>query len=167
MNIFVLDEEPRTCAEYHCDKHVVKMILETAQMMCTVLNELGHNTPYKSTHSKHPCTLWLKQSLANYNWTLRLVKYLNREYQERYNKTIEHKSWGVVRSLPTKILLPDTELTPFAQAMPDEYKNVDPVIAYRTYYINDKKGFATWKNKTPSWWTSTENWYRTDGGKTK
>ena len=70
----------------------------------------------------------------------------------------------MVRSLPTKILLPDTELTPFAQAMPDEYKNVDPVIAYRTYYINDKKDFATWKNKVPDWWVKPSNWYRTDEG---
>ena len=152
MNIFVLDEEPRTCAEYHCDKHIVKMILETAQMMCTVLNERGHNTPYKSTHSKHPCTLWLKKSLANYHWTLKLAENLNREYQERYDRLIDHKSWTVIKSLPTKIALPDAELTPFAQAMPDEYKNVDPVIAYRTYYINDKKDFATWRNKVPAWW---------------
>ena len=152
MNIFVLDEDPRTCAEYHCDKDVVKMILETAQMMCTINNELGNTTPYKSAFSKHPCTLWLKQSLANYHWALQLVKHLNCEYQQRYNKTMEHKSWSVVSSLPTKIALPNIELTPFAQAMPEKYKNENAVIAYRTYYINDKKDFATWKNQTPKWW---------------
>ena len=45
MNIFILDRDPKVCAQYHCDKHVVKMILETAQMICTVLNEVGHETP--------------------------------------------------------------------------------------------------------------------------
>jgi hypothetical protein len=48
--------------------------------------------------------------------------------------------------------------------MPEQYKNVDPVIAYRTYYINDKKDFATWKNKVPDWWVKPSNWYRTDEG---
>ena len=59
MNIFVLHQNPQTAAEMMCDKHVVKMILETAQMMCTVVASYDHDTPYRPTHSKHPCTIWL------------------------------------------------------------------------------------------------------------
>tara|TARA_R100000329_G_C7617441_1_gene219299 strand:+ start:299 stop:772 length:474 start_codon:yes stop_codon:yes gene_type:complete len=154
MNIFVLDLDPKVCAEYHCDKHVVKMILETAQMMCTTLNELGYETPYKPVHSKHPCTLWMKRSLGNYRWAMELVKYLNREYKLRYNKETNHRSYDVIQQLPVPNPddIPNGGITPFAQAMPDEYKNNDPVVAYRKYYINDKRKFATWKLATPIWW---------------
>ena len=59
MNIFYLDKDPQQAAKYHCDKHVVKMILESAQMLCTVVNEIsgGQVTPYKSTHKNHPCKI--------------------------------------------------------------------------------------------------------------
>ena len=131
MNIFVLDRDPKICAQYHCDKHVVKMILETAQMMCTVLNELGYETPYKSTHSKHPCTLWLKESVYNYVWTRRLASWLNEEYKLRYNKTDNHKSWDVIASLPIfPTALPHKYITEFPQAMPDQYKHTDNTYTY-------------------------------------
>ena len=58
LNIFVLDRDIPTCARYHADQHVVKMILESAQMLCTVINLSGGRSPYKSTHPQHPCTLW-------------------------------------------------------------------------------------------------------------
>ena len=155
MNIFVLDRNPKICAQYHCDKHVVKMILETAQMMCTVLNEVGYETPYKSTHSKHPCTLWLKESRNNYLWTRRLASWLNREYKLRYNKTDNHKSWDVIAKLPSLPKeLPLTCMTEFPQAMPDQYKNPnDHVDAYRKYMIAEKH-YAKWEKGTekPNWW---------------
>ena len=58
MNIFILDKDPKTAAEYHCDKHVLKMILETAQMLCTAHWETGGQAPYRATHKNHPCTKW-------------------------------------------------------------------------------------------------------------
>ena len=73
MNIFVLDDDPKTCAMYHCDKHVVKMILETAQMICTTHHLIGsydYDIPYKSTHINHPCNRWLRDSVENYNWLI-------------------------------------------------------------------------------------------------
>lgn len=62
MNIFVLDYNPKLAAQYHCDKHVVKMILESTQIVCSVANELGIETPYETTHYNHPCTVWARES---------------------------------------------------------------------------------------------------------
>lgn len=151
MNIFVLDTDPKICAEYHCDKHVVKMILESAQMLCTVLAQSGVDVPYKPTHAKHPCTIWASQSVANFNWLRDLSKYLNDEYKLRYGKETNHKSYDVIKSLPD-YKHNCNDLTAFAMAMPDEYKSDNPVEAYRNYYKHDKLNFATWKTKVPSWW---------------
>lgn len=155
MNIFILDKDPKTCAQYHCDKHVVKMILESAQMLCTVLSNKGVDVPYKPTHAKHPCTIWAAESVANFNWLRTLSKYLNDEYKLRFNKKVNHKSYDVIQSLP-EYSHTCSDLTEFAQAMPDEYKNSDPVKAYRDYYKHDKRDFATWKTNTPTWWERTQ-----------
>ena len=153
MNIFVLDEDIETCARYHCDKHVVKMILESAQMLCTVNSKLGLNTPYKPVHPKHPCTLWAGTSLSNWKWLKELSYHLNNEYVRRYNKPY-HKSWKVIESLEIPNI-EDIGLTRFAQAMPPMYKQEDSVNAYREYYRGEKREFATWKNtEIPSWWIS-------------
>ena len=65
MNIFMLHQEPQIAAQYHCDKHVVKMILESAQLLCTALNEAGVPMPYRVTHKNHPCSIWVRESRAN------------------------------------------------------------------------------------------------------
>lgn len=73
MNIFVLDYTPQKAAEYHCDKHVVKMILESAQILCAVHHKNGDsNVPYKLTHKNHPCTIWAGESRSNYLWLTQL-----------------------------------------------------------------------------------------------
>ena len=151
MNIFVLDKEVEKCAEYHCDKHVIKMILESAQMLSAVVRLNGHDIGYKLTHKNHPCTIWARESLSNYNWLVRLTSLLNYEYRYRYDKDINHKSYDLVKTLPIPDL-PDIGLTPFAQAMPEQYKNKNAVKAYRDYYINEKSSFLTWtKRKKPKW----------------
>jgi hypothetical protein len=66
MNIFILDNDIKTCVQYHYDQHVLKMILESVQMLCTVLNKKGFLTPYKSTHANHPCGLWAEASFDNF-----------------------------------------------------------------------------------------------------
>ncbi len=81
MNIFVLDEDIEQCAQYHCDQHVVKMILESVQMLCTALNKKGFVTPYKSTHVNHPCVLWVEESFDNFLWLKKLAIELNTEYR--------------------------------------------------------------------------------------
>ena len=150
MNIFILDKEVEKCAEYHCDKHVIKMILESAQMLSAVVRLNGHDIGYKLTHKNHPCTIWARESLSNYNWLVRLTRLLNYEYRYRYEKDVNHKSYDLVKTLPIPDL-PDIGLTPFAQAMPDQYKNKNAVKAYRDYYINEKSSFLTWtKRKKPT-----------------
>lgn len=155
MNIFVLDYSPRLAAEYHCDKHVIKMILETAQLLSTTHDYFGtwREGMYKPTHKKHPCTLWLQESRDNYFWTLNLGLWLLYEYEKRYKKT--HKTSAVLDMLktpPKKLMY--SRLTPFAQAMPEIYRREDAVEAYRAYYMAEKAPICTWKTETPWWFTS-------------
>ncbi|MEE3233433.1 MAG: pyrimidine dimer DNA glycosylase/endonuclease V [Candidatus Latescibacterota bacterium] len=154
MNIFVLHNDPETAASMVCDKHVVKMILETAQMMCTVVASHGHDTPYRPTHKKHPCTLWAGKSRANWSWLIDHGMAMSEEYTRRYGRV--HKSQSVIEWCAMKhIDLPDTSLTPFAQAMPAQYKNVCAVTAYRDYYLGEKSAIAKWSHSpTPEWFKS-------------
>jgi len=152
MNIFVLDTDIRTCARYHADQHVIKMILEGTQMLCTVLNQYGIKAPYKPTHVKHPCTIWAGKSLANWMWLRNLTLLLNKEYLYRFGGTVNHKSAEVARQLSTPPLS-DSGLTDFAQAMPLKYRvQGNPVQAYRNFYIGEKSRFATWTRRRPPKW---------------
>lgn len=150
MNIFILDEDPGLAAIYQCDKHVVKMCLETAQIMSTVLDG-----PYKPTHIHHPCVKWAAENATNMDWLCVYGVYLCQEYERRYEK--QHKCLNVIRSLGGPVIrekLPPGDLTPFVQCMPDIYRCGDPVIAYRRYYHS--KTFATWKHSLiPHWWQDT------------
>ena len=150
MNIFILDYDIEKSAYYHCDQHVNKMILESAQMLCTVAAEQGIIVPYKATHPNHPCTKWVRESMDNYMYLLDLAFNLNEAAKERYKRKTDHKSWTVIETLPFPTL-PDRGLTPFAKAMPEQFKNIpDAVQAYREYYKT--KEFATWKNGKPDWY---------------
>lgn|SRR5574337_713421 len=151
MNIFVLDKDPRIAARYHCDKHVVKMILESAQLLCSVYPP--NAAPYRRTHYNHPCAVWARQSSQNFHWLLNLACALLDEYTVRYGKV--HKTSEVIDwILHHDPNLPLTGLTEFPQCMPDQYKVTgDPVLAYRKYYMGEKANFATWKTSKPSWWT--------------
>ncbi len=151
MNIFVLDNNPKTCAEYHCDKHVVKMILETAQMMSTVLRKQGIDAGYKKTHQNHPCTLWLGESLGNWKWLNKMVFWLNEEYKKRYGHDKNHKSFDVIQSLPEPDYT-ENDLTEFALAMPDSCKKETAVESYRDYYKTEKRGICTWKGVSAPLW---------------
>lgn len=152
MNIFILDKNIKKCAQYHCDQHVVKMILESVQLMCTCLNKKGFKTPYKSTHTKHPCVLWLEESYDNMLWLQNLTTEFNLEYKYRYGKDKDHASIRVLDEI-RGMKYDSKGLTPFAQAMPDQYKvENNPVKAYRQFYRKDKMRFAKWtKRKKPAW----------------
>jgi len=130
------------------------MILESVQILCTALNKKGITTPYRSTHIKHPCVLWAEQSFENFCWLKTLVEELNREYRWRYEKDQDHASMAVLAAIDSH-RFEALGLTPFAQAMPDQYKNPDdPVAAYRAFYCNEKSSFATWKKReVPPWWS--------------
>jgi len=152
VNIFVLDRDIRTCARYHADQHVIKMILESAQMLCTVVNQNGGKSPYRSTHYKHPCTLWAGRSLSNWLWLRSLALALNDEYRYRFRTSLDHESAFVVRQLSSPRIA-DPGLTEFAQAMPDRYKvKGDAVEAYRRFYIGEKSRFAKWTRRKPPRW---------------
>lgn len=153
MNIFILDRDIEKCARAHCDQHVVKMILESAQILCTALNRKGIKTPYRSTHVKHPCVIWAGESFDNFRWLMSLARALNAEYRYRYKKTVDHKSMGVIKALGGA-RFPRRGITPFAQAMPEKYRVPgDAVAAYRAFYRGEKRGFATWSRRAPPrWW---------------
>lgn len=146
MNIFVLDYDPVTAAQLHCDKHVVKMPLETAQMLCTVYARYGEEAPYKPCHQSHPCTLWAGQTVENYRWLWKLGRALCDEYTYRYEKIHAcAEVLALVRCPPTA--LTGRGFTPFAQAMPDEYKHREATLAYRAYYRGAKAQLATWRKR--------------------
>jgi Pyrimidine dimer DNA glycosylase len=154
MNIFALSNDVREAAKWHLDKHIVKMPLETAQLLCTALLETKSvdTTPYKMTHLNHPCSKWARASKANYQWLCSLGIELCTEYTYRYNK--RHKCQDVIEWAQSQQLNVDKQdMTPFAQAMPDDFKKEDGVEAYRSYYIGAKSHIASWKNRTkPEWW---------------
>jgi len=151
MNIFVLDRNIAKCVQYYADKHVIKMILESAQLLSTAVRVSGVDSGYKTTHKNHPCSIWARESLDNWRWLRELVFELHNEYQFRYGKEKVHKSFLVVQNL----LEPRIEsigLTEFAQAMPEQYKNVDVVTAYRNYYKFEKRHLFKWTNRKPPYW---------------
>ena len=152
MNIFVLDRDVRKCAEYHNDKHVVKMILESAQLLCGVHHMVEENTdevPYRLSHKNHPCSIWARGNISNYLWLCELGLELCKEYSYRYGK--RHKSQDVIEwCLTNPPSLPEEDFTEPPKAMPEEYKVNDVVQSYRNYYIGDKKYFSKWKKKGSS-----------------
>ena len=159
MNIFFLDFDTKKCAEYHCDKHVVKMILETAQLLCGshhMVNNPISDIPYKLSHKNHPCAIWVRESLSNYLYLCDLGLELCKEYTYRYGK--RHKSQDIIEwCLSNKPLIKDIGFTTPPKAMPDEYKVDDVIESYRNYYIGAKKEFAKWKNREiPQWFLISE-----------
>jgi hypothetical protein len=163
MNLFILSLNPTECASQMMDKHVIKIILEAVQMLCTAKRVLDPEDPicdslYKMAHKNHPVTIWVRSSIENYMWTLDLVDAMHSEWQYRYEHCKQHKSLSIammLRENPPK-QFPETGLTPFAKAMPEEYKRIeDPIEAYKAYYCSEeKRRIATWKKREkPHWFT--------------
>ncbi len=151
MNIFALSMDVKEAAEYHVDKHVVKMPLETAQMLCTNLNLISIETPYLSVHKNHPCTIWARQSQHNFLWLCDLGEALCAEYTFRYKKI--HKCESIINFCRKYyIYFPCDRMTDFAMAMPDKYKCSNPILAYRKFYNLDKRHLHSWTDRpTPRW----------------
>lgn len=175
MNIFYLHPDPKICAQMHVDKHVVKMILEYAQLLSTAHRMLDgteyidassgrrikrwrlpdpdlEQHLYKASHVNHPSAVWVRQSNNNYHWLMCLFQELLLEYTHRYGK--HHSTERLVywlRNTPTNI--PDGDFTQPTPAMPDEYKVPDSVQSYRNYYIGAKNKMANWKKRSiPEWY---------------
>lgn len=147
MNIFVLDEDPRTCARLHVDKHVVKMITESAQLLCSAYYFTGQEelSPYKLSHKNHPCAKWVRESLDNWIWLRKMASFLYIEYKKRYGWEKEHLAGEVVLHL-VQPDLPSIGRTPFALAMPEECKVPgDAVASYHNYYRMYKTHIFSWR----------------------
>ena len=175
MNLFILSLDPARAAEEMMDKHVNKILLEAVQMLSTAMRVLIPDIPeeisksiYKLAHKNHPVTIWCRTSRANFIWTLDLVDALHAEWKYRYGhpKTKIHKSYQVAQilraNIPADDLFPcpaaeSQGVTPFALAMPDQYKDTegDAVKSYRAYYMSpEKRRIATWtkRRSAPTWW---------------
>lgn len=152
MNIFYLDRDIEKCVQYHCDKHVVKMILEYAQLLSSVhhMTGTGSESIYRLTHKNHPDAIWARTSLANYEYLFSLAILLGEEYTYRYNKV--HKSIGVIEQMPYP-KLPDLPFNEPPKCVHDDFKQIPDVVeAYREYYKRDKRDFCVWtKRPIPDW----------------
>jgi hypothetical protein len=166
MNIFVLSLDPVEAAIQQCDKHVVKMVLESGQLLSGAhrfFNSSVQDFVYRASKSQlnHPCAKWVRESAYNYIWLYEHMLALGEEYTRRYgkvHKTIRERS-KYLAGLP-----PHLDFTPATQhplCMPDKYKiyddcdNADVVGSYRAFYIGDKAYFARWKlGNQPDWWPS-------------
>lgn len=178
MNIFFLDRDVKKCAEYHNNRHVVKMILESCQLLCTAHRYLDGNLVgkkyimedndmeqrlYRLTHVNHPSAKWCRETSENYQYTYDLMMALNEEYTYRYGK--HHKSIvsGLVDLLKQhpKNINNGSFFEPYT-AMDDKYKiqengKVNVMESYRNYYIHGKPHLAEWKNRTkPEWYVTQE-----------
>ena len=183
MNIFYTSNDPVQCAIDHMDKHVIKMILEYAQLLSTAHRVLDGNEStqksftgrnvkrwtltdereallYTATHLNHPSAIWARQSDSNYKWLASLMRELCKEYTYRYGKVHKCESDGLMKMLndivPHNISSGTfTEPTP---AMPDEcIVPHDSISSYRKYYINNKRHIASWKGKINS--REIPEWY--------
>lgn len=149
MNIFYLDKCPDKAARLQYNKHVVKMALESAQMLCTAhhVDIHGENVPYKIAHQHHPCTKWVSESKQHYVWLYNHFIALGKEYTKRYNKVHLSiiKCANILKIIPGGIY--DKGFTQPPQAMPDEYKDKCSVEAYWNYYIGEKHTVANLKTE--------------------
>lgn len=154
MNIFAVDQDPVLAAQALCDRHVVKMVLESAQLLCSPF--APGTAPYKRTHYNHPCAVWARSSWRNYDWLLEHSFAIGAEYTHRYGKV--HKSMGAIEwcngQVAVDVSWSSDQLMPFAQCMPDIYRGDAPIAAYRRYYCIEKASIATWTRRDPpDWWS--------------
>jgi hypothetical protein len=161
MNIFYLDKDPEIAAQMMCDKHVVKMILESAQMLSTAHRILDGDEHadnvgmYKMAHKNHPSTKWVRHSYQNYKWLYTHMIALMKEYTYRYGK--HHATERLIEPLSNVPAIYRFGFTDPPQCMPDYCKDDDAVSAYHKYYILEKSDFATWKRRDkPEWFNDNE-----------
>lgn len=162
MNIFFLSDDPVEAARMACDKHVVKMILESTQMLYTAMHctrggkyllDTCPYTPYKIAHKNHPSSIWARSSLANYNWLCELALAYADEYRFRYGSHKEHaceKHLNWLYENPPD--LPEYDFEEPPQCMPDQYKDDSCVEAYRNYYIGEKLSFVKYTRREVPYW---------------
>jgi hypothetical protein len=157
MNIFAVDPDPVISAKSLVDRHVVKMILESAQLLC-VTHSIHGQVPEGIWDSlgwrHHPCAKWTAASLANYRWLLAHANGLGAEYQHRYGRTHKLKADGMLAKLAeVSPPIPDAGLTPFAEATGDIHEG-EPIMTYRRYYLEHKNHLMVWTRREPPDWVA-------------
>lgn len=176
MNVFYIHKNPKICAEMHCDKHVVKMIIEYAQLLSTAhrmldgsmyigktktgrkatryrLDDWREDVMYMASHMKHPDEIWIKKSRQHYQWVYDLFEHLCDEYTHRYGKVhmTDAKLREALREAPNNI--PEAPWQEPPQCMPEHCKANSAIDAYRKYYIIEKQRFAKWTSRAiPLWY---------------
>ena len=164
MNIFFLHEMPEISAEMLCDKHIPKMLVETCQMLSTAYQRhMGeHEGLYKPAYPKHPMTIWVGDSRANFDWAFDHAVAISQQFRQRYNK--ERKSSRILEILADEyqaenVNITDIGFTEPPQCMPDDYKDENYIQAYRDYYWYDKQYFAKWNKgiDAPAWWLDLQS----------
>ena len=158
MNIFAIEGDVETgeidwvkSAQSQDNLRVVKMILESCQILSTVLNEQGLDAPYRSFNPKHPSCLWAAESAANFMNLALHCEAMICEYRERFGKT--HKCAAVLNKIVAMFdvdLFPTTKCTPLRLAMPDEFRSDNPIVSYRKFYAS-KPRLRYPVDKIPSW----------------
>ena len=167
MNIFVTNEDPILSARDLCDRHVPKMLLESAQMLNNAHHLLGNpnNATYRKLMVNHPCSIWTVKSKGNFEWLLEHAKTIAAEYTKRFGKI--HLSEQCVykcQSLIHTLRFPQVQKTDHVQVMPLIYRNSNTVTAYRSY-IKAGKSFAKWDKGTckPDWYDDHKVEHSLDG----
>lgn len=172
MNIFYLDENPKICAEYHCDKHIVKMCIEYSQILSTAhrvldgeiyiddtkkrkikrykLNNSLDDILYKSTHINHPSCIWVRENKLHYEYLYNLLIECLNEFTNRYNKIHAcSKLIAPLNNIPINI--PYIDFTQPPLCMPEDCHIGNSIESYRQFYKVHKRKFCTWKNRIPHW----------------
>lgn len=188
MNIFFLSMSIKRCAKAHFDKHVIKCILEYCQLLCTAWHALNpelaaehlvNGLIYRKTHVNHPCSIFTRNHISNYNYVVRLGLQLCHEWRYRYRHEKIHGceeklkflflnpphaiNKSIIKKTPNN---PKGLLLPLPQAMPAECRkkgNVHACVrAYRNYYKSTHKShLVSWTVKddgcrknidNPYWW---------------
>jgi hypothetical protein len=154
MNLFVLHEDPEVAAMHACNPHVWKIATECCQMLYVALEHYGIPPLMSATKAQkaHPCTVWVRESKANFEWALSYCGALLREHYARrntYSKTWDH--YLHIVSVSADIQWGKTERTPFVQALPEQFQGPNPVEAYRRYYRENKKHLLKYYRQPPEW----------------
>lgn len=176
MNIFFLDRDPQIAATYHCDKHVVKMILESAQLLSTahrildgqlvagkskagrnvkrwILNDNRENVLYQAGHVNHPSAVWVRSNIDHYRFLYDLMYFLIGEYKYRYGGKVHKCEELLIPLIDSPHNIPNVAWYDPPLAMPDECKVGGAVESYRNYYMTKKRTMASWKIRgVPSWY---------------
>lgn len=177
MNIFYVDSDPEVAARNMVDRHVVKMILETAQLLSTAhrvidgeefvgqtqtgrkakrwrLSGNADAIMYAATHINHPSAVWVRENSANYNWLYDHLLALGREYTYRYGRThlTIDKLKDILKDAPANIEQSKV-MTKMPSCMDKQYIiSLDPIINYRNYYNYGKTDLLRWSNRPPPKW---------------